>query len=156
MSDSLYSFSTESSENKEINYNSLKPETISFFPSFLINNTHLLTIKEKIKNVSWENEGKKLLSKISFDKNDIKLYKLLLLKHCIPSNYRGEFWYIISGAKKENFNNPNYYFSLVNSFNDYIKKFNESQIEKDINRTIIDDSINSNIIKQKLKNILLS
>ena len=156
MRDSLYSYSTNSSESKEINYDSLKPETISFFPSFLINNTHLLSIKEKIKNVSWEKEGKILLSKVSFNKSDIKLYKLLLLKHCIPSNYRGEFWYIISGAKKENLNNPNYYFSLVNSFNDYIKKFNESQIEKDINRTIIDDSINSNIIKQKLKNILLS
>ena len=156
MSDSLYSFSTESSENKEINYNSLKTETISFFPSFLINNTHLLTIKEKIKNVSWEKEGKKLLTKISFDKNDIKIYKLLLLKHCIPSNLRGEFWYIISGAKKENLDNPNYYFSLVNSFNDYIKKFNESEIEKDINRTIKDDLINSKIIKQKLKNILIS
>ena len=156
MRDSLYSYSTNSSESKEINYDSLKPETISFFPSFLINNTHLLSIKEKIKNVSWEKEGKILLSKVSFNKSDIKLYKLLLLKHCIPSNLRGEFWYIISGAKKENLDNPNYYFSLVNSFNDYIKKFNESQIEKDINRTIIDDSINSNIIKQKLKNILLS
>ena len=84
MRDSLYSYSTNSSESKEINYDSLKPETISFFPSFLINNTHLLSIKEKIKNVSWEKEGKILLSKVSFNKNDIKLYKLLLLKHCIP------------------------------------------------------------------------
>ena len=156
MRDSFYSFSTDSSENKEINQNSLKPETISFFPSFLINNPLLLSIREKIKNISWEKEGIYLLSKVSFDKNDIKLYKLLLLKNCIPQNFRGEFWYIISGAKKENFNNPNYYFSLVNSFNDYIKKFNESEIEKDINRTIKDDLINSKIIKQKLKNILIS
>ena len=156
MRDSFYSFSTDSSENKEINQNSLKPETISFFPSFLINNPLLLSIREKIKNISWEKEGIYLLSKVSFDKNDIKLYKLLLLKNCIPQNFRGEFWYIISGAKKEKLNNPNYYFSLVNSFNDYIKKFNESQIEKDINRTIREDSINSKIIKQKLKNILIS
>ena len=156
MRDSFYSFSTDSSENKEINQNSLKPETISFFPSFLINNPLLLSIREKIKNISWEKEGIYLLSKVSFDKNDIKLYKLLLLKNCIPQNFRGEFWYTTSGAKKEKLNNPNYYFSLVNSFNDYIKKFNESQIEKDINRTIREDSINSKIIKQKLKNILIS
>ena len=156
MRDSFYSFSTDSSEKTEINQNNLKPETISFFPSFLINNSHLLSLKEKIKNISWEKEGKNLLKRISFDKKDIKLYKLLLLKNCIPLEYRGELWYISSGAKKENLENQNYYFSLVNSFNSFIKNFNESQIEKDINRTINNDSINSKIIKDKLKNILIS
>ena len=60
MRDSFYSFSTDSSEKTEINQNNLKPETISFFPSFLINNSHLLSLKEKIKNISWEKEGKYL------------------------------------------------------------------------------------------------
>ena len=155
MRDILYSNSIELNNKIELTQKKNKSESISLFPSFIINNKLLLSLKEKLKNISWEKDGINLLSKISFTQNDIKTYKLLLLKQCIPLEYKGEFWYILSGAKKENLNNPNYYFSLLNSFINSNDNFNEIQIEKDINRTFIQNS-NPELIKETLRNILIT
>ena len=155
MRDILYSNSIELNNKIELTQKKNKSESISLFPSFIINNKLLLSLKEKLKNISWEKDGINLLSKISFTQNDIKTYKLLLLKQCIPLEYKGEFWYILSGAKKENLNNPNYYFSLLNSFINSNNNFNENQIEKDINRTFIQNS-NPELIKETLRNILIT
>ena len=155
MRDILYSNSIELNNKIELTQKKNKSESISLFPSFIINNKLLLSLKEKLKNISWEKDGINLLSKISFTQNDIKTYKLLLLKQCIPLEYKGEFWYILSGAKKENLNNPNYYFSLLNSFINSNNNFNEIQIEKDINRTFIQNS-NPELIKETLRNILIT
>ena len=155
MRDILYSNSIELNDKIELTQKKNKSESISLFPSFIINNKLLLSLKEKLKNISWEKDGINLLSKISFTQNDIKTYKLLLLKQCIPLEYKGEFWYILSGAKKENLNNPNYYFSLLNSFINSNNNFNEIQIEKDINRTFIQNS-NPELIKETLRNILIT
>ncbi len=93
-----------SNSNGKINWNQNKhkSESISIFPSFIINNKLLLSLKEKLKNISWEKDGIILLSKFSFSQNDIKAYKLLLIKQSIPLEYKGEFCYILIGAKKEN------------------------------------------------------
>ena len=155
MRDILYSNSIELNNKIELTQKKNKSESISLFPSFIINNKLLLSLKEKLKNISWEKDGINLLSKISFTQNDIKTYKLLLLKQCIPLEYKGEFWYILSGARKENLNNPNYYFSLLNSFINSNNNFNENQIEKDINRTFIQNS-NPELIKETLRNILIT
>ena len=92
----------KSKEVKRININEINiiPENINY-PIFLINTTNLLSFKQKISNITWEKEGKNLLKKLQFSKEDIQIYKMLIYKGCIPENLKGEFWFISSGAKKE-------------------------------------------------------
>ena len=104
----------KSKESRRESLNDIKiiPEN-SNYPSFLINTSNLLLFKQKISNITWEKEGKILLEKNQFNNNDIQIYKMLIYKGCIPEDYRGEFWFISSGAKKEMIQHPKYYDFLL-------------------------------------------
>ena len=76
-------------------------QDMNIFPSILLTLDQMYIIRGQLNEISWEKEGKDLLKKISFSEEDKKIYKLLLIKGVIPPKYRGEFWYISSGAKRE-------------------------------------------------------
>ena len=146
----------KSKEVKRININEINiiPENINY-PIFLINTTNLLSFKQKISNITWEKEGKNLLKKLQFSKEDIQIYKMLIYKGCIPENLKGEFWFISSGAKKEMLEHPNYYNYLLKYYPKEIELQNEHQIEIDLKRTFPeDDFFHNEEIINKLRNIL--
>ena len=148
----------KSKEVKRININEINiiPENINY-PIFLINTTNLLSFKQKISNITWEKEGKNLLEKLQFSKDDIQIYKMLIYKGCIPENLKGEFWFISSGAKKEMLEHPNYYNYLLKYYPKEIELQNEHQIEIDLKRTFPeDDFFHNEEIINKLRNILLT
>ena len=148
----------KSKEVKRININEINiiPENINY-PIFLINTTNLLSFKQKISNITWEKEGKNLLKKLQFSKEDIQIYKMLIYKGCIPENLKGEFWFISSGAKKEMLEHPNYYNYLLKYYPKDIELENEHQIEIDLNRTFPeDDFFHNEETINKLRNILLT
>jgi len=148
----------KSKEVKRININEINiiPENINY-PIFLINTTNLLSFKQKISNITWEKEGKNLLKKLQFSKEDIQIYKMLIYKGCIPENLKGEFWFISSGAKKEMLEHPNYYNYLLKYYPKEIELQNEHQIEIDLKRTFPeDDFFHNEEIINKLRNILLT
>ena len=148
----------KSKESRRESLNDIKiiPENTNY-PSFLINTSHLLLFKQKISNITWEKEGKILLEKNQFNDNDIQIYKMLIYKGCIPEIYRGDFWFISSGAKKEMLEHPNYYNYLLSHYPKEIELPNEHQIELDLKRTFPEDSFyHQNDIINKLRNILLT
>ena len=148
----------KSKEVKRININEINiiPENINY-PIFLINTTNLLSFKQKISNITWEKEGKNLLEKSQFSKDDIQIYKILIYKGCIPENLKGEFWFISSGAKKEMLEHPNYYNYLLKYYPKEIELQNEHQIEIDLKRTFPeDDFFHNEETINKLRNILLT
>ena len=148
----------KSKEVKRININEINiiPENINY-PIFLINTTNLLSFKQKISNITWEKEGKNLLKKLQFSKEDIQIYKMLIYKGCIPENLKGEFWFISSGAKKEMLEHPNYYNYLLKYYPKEIELQNEHQIEIDLKRTFPeDDFFHNEETINKLRNILLT
>ena len=127
------------------------------YPSFLKNTSNLLLFKQKISDITWEKEGKILLEKNQFNNNDIQIYKMLIYKGCIPEDYRGEFWFISSGAKKEMLEHPNYYNFLLSNYPKEIELPNEHQIELDLKRTFPEDSFfHQKDTINKLRNILLT
>lgn len=132
--------------------------SLGIFPSFFLKGLELNEYNEKQKlNYTWEKEGLNLLSKIYFSTEDIKIYKSLLIKNCIPLKYKGEFWYISTGAKQEHFDNPNYYKILLNNYPKEVSLPMKKQIELDIKRTFPEDEYyqnNENL--NKLRNVLLT
>ncbi len=143
-------------KRKNINEINIISENLNY-PIFLINTTNLLSFKQKISNITWEKEGKNLLEKLQFSKDDIQIYKMLIYKGCIPENLKGEFWFISSGAKKEMLEHPNYYNYLLKYYPKDIELQNEHQIEIDLKRTFPeDDFFHNEEIINKLRNILLT
>ena len=146
----------DENKSKEVKRINIIPENINY-PIFLINTTNLLSFKQKISNITWEKEGKNLLKKLQFSKEDIQIYKMLIYKGCIPENLKGEFWFISSGAKKEMLEHPNYYNYLLKYYPKEIELQNEHQIEIDLKRTFPeDDFFHKEEIINKLRNILLT
>ena len=132
----------ESSYEASSNYLAIKSkksnqeEDSSIFPKEFIILEKIYTLKEHLNNISFEREGRYLLQKLYFSEDDKKLYKLLLIKGVIPSQYRPEFWFISSGAKRELTRHPNYYkFICENYPKNKISLWEESEIEKDIKRS---------------------
>ena len=133
-------------------------QDMNIFPPELLTLDKIYLLKEQIKNITWEKEGKNLLTKIYFTEEDKKIYKLLLIKGEIPSKYRGEFWYISTGGKRELINHPNYYKYILEKYPkslSYDKIGTREQIEKDLRRTFPGEEYfkdSRNI--EKLRNIL--
>ena len=132
----------ESSYEASSNYLAIKSkksnqeEDSSIFPKEFIILEKIYTLKEHLNNISFEREGRYLLQKLYFSEDDKKLYKLLLIKGVIPVQYRPEFWFISSGAKRELTRHPNYYkFICENYPKNKISLWEESEIEKDIKRS---------------------
>ena len=132
----------ESSYEASSNYLAIKSkksnqeEDSSIFPKEFIILEKIYTLKEHLNNISFEREGRYLLQKLYFSEDDKKLYKLLLIKGVIPVQYRPEFWFISSGAKRELIRHPNYYkFICENYPKNKISLWEESEIEKDIKRS---------------------
>ena len=132
----------ESSYKASSNYLAIKSkksnqeEDSSIFPKEFIILEKIYTLKEHLNNISFEREGRYLLQKLYFSEDDKKLYKLLLIKGVIPVQYRPEFWFISSGAKRELIRHPNYYkFICENYPKNKISLWEESEIEKDIKRS---------------------
>ena len=132
--------------------------SLGIFSSFFLEGLELNEYYEKLKsNYSWEKDGFNLLTKIYFSTEDIKIYKTLLIKNCIPLKFKGEFWFISSGAKQEQFDNPTYYKLLLNDYPKEISLPMKKQIELDIKRTFPEDEYYQNIENlNKLRNVLLT
>ena len=134
-------------------------QDMNIFPTELLILDKLYLIKEQLNEISWEKEGKALLQKIYFNEEDKKIYKLLLIKGVIPPKYRGEFWYISTGGKRELLRHQNYYKYILENYPKNIlsndKIGTKEQIEKDLRRTFPSEEYfqNSNNI-EKLRNIL--
>ena len=134
-------------------------QDMNIFPTELLTLDKIYIIKDQIDEISWEKEGKNLLKKISFSEEDKKIYKLLLIKGAIPSKYRGEFWYISTGGKRELLQHPNYYKYILEKYPKNIlssdKIGTKEQIEKDLRRTFPGEEYfkDSNNV-EKLRNIL--
>ena len=131
----------------------------NIFPHEIQTLEKIMILKEQLDDITWEKEGIALLQKNSFNDYDKKIYKLLLMKEAIPKKYRGEFWYISSGGKRELLLHPNYYKYLLEQYPKNISQLDEigtqEQIEKDLNRTFPGEKFfkeEKNIIK--LRNIL--
>ena len=134
-------------------------QDMNIFPTELLTLDKIYLIKEQLEEISWEKEGKDLLKKIYFNEEDKRIYKLLLIKGAIPSKYRGEFWYISTGGKRELLRHPNYYKYILKKYPKSILSYDrigtKEQIEKDLRRTFPGEEYfkNSNNI-EKLRNIL--
>ena len=134
-------------------------QDMNIFPIELLTLDKIYIIKEQLDEISWEKEGKNLLNKISFSEEDKRIYKLLLIKGIIPPRYRGEFWYISTGGKRELIQHPNYYKYILEKYPKNIlssdKIGTKEQIEKDLRRTFPGEEYfkDSNNI-EKLRNIL--
>ena len=108
------------------------------------------------KGIIWKN-NKELISdkKIFYNNKDKKLISDLLFNH-MPSEFRGKYWFIISGAKQELLNNPGYYDKLLKLTKiapifPYAKT-----IELDLHRTFPSkDFFKKEENIEKLRNILL-
>ena len=111
-------------------------EQAGIFPKELLFLNRINSLKEQLNNITFEQEGKYLLQKNYFSEDDKKLYKLLLMTGKIPPEYRPEFWYISSGAKRECQRHPGYYkFICENYPNNKNSISEEVTIEKDLRRT---------------------
>ena len=135
---------TESSSKEDSNNQLLlrqkktkeEKEQTGILPKELLVLNRLNSLKEQLNNISFEREGNYLLQKLYFSDDDKKLYKLLLMKGKIPPEYRPEFWYISSGAKRECQRHSGYYkFICENYPNNKNSISEEVTIEKDLKRT---------------------
>lgn len=95
------------------------------------------------------------MKKTYLSTGDKKIAKILIYNG-IPESKHGEFWFVVSGAKKEMNEHPGYYDYLLNNYPKEISLLSEKQINLDITRAFPEDPFfhNQNIIT-KLKNILL-
>ena len=135
-----------------------KEQNIGIFPEEFIIIEKIFSLKSQLSSLSFEKEGKYLLKKLFFTEDDIKLYKLLLIKGVIPSLYRPEFWFISSGAKREMLRHPNYYKFITEKYPiNKISLREEIEIEKDIKRSFPEEEFfrNENNLK-KFRNVLNS
>ena len=133
-----------------------KEQNIGIFPEEFIIIEKIFSLKSQLSSLSFEREGKYLLKKLFFTEDDIKLYKLLLIKGVIPSLYRPEFWFISSGAKREMLRHPNYYKFITEKYPiNKISLREEIEIEKDIKRSFPEEEFfrNENNLK-KFRNVL--
>ena len=120
---------------------SMQNEDSSIFPKEFITLEKIFSLKDQLKNISFEREGKYLLKKLYFSEDDKKLYKLLLIKGVIPVEYRPDFWFISSGARRECIRHPNYYkFICENYPNNKNSIREEREIEKDIKRSFPEEN----------------
>ena len=120
---------------------SMQNEDSSIFPKEFITLEKIFSLKDQLSQISFEREGKYLLKKLFFSEDDKKLYKLLLIKGVIPVQYRPDFWFISSGAKRESIRHPNYYkFFCENYPNNKNSLREEREIEKDIKRTFPEEN----------------
>ena len=149
---------TNKLKGKKIKNNEVLQD-MNIFPSELLTLDKIYLLKDQLKSISWGKEGKNLLQKTYFTEGDKKLYKLLLIKGEIPSKYRGEFWYISTGGKRELINHPNYYKYILEKYPKSVLSFDKigtrEQIEKDLRRTFPGEEYfkdSRNI--EKLRNIL--
>jgi len=130
---------------------------LGFFPSSIYNSTILFKYKEEYSKITWQTDGVKLLLKNSFNQEDIRIYRFLILKNCIPKEYIGELWFISSGAKKEMLNNPGYYDYLNNNYPSNYFLPSLHQIDLDMHRTFPEDPFYNNQDNiEKLRNILIN
>ena len=156
------SSSTEGSINKlrgKKTKNNEVLQEMNIFPTELLTLDKIYLIKEQLNGISWEKNGKNLLKKTYFTEEDKKIYKLLLIKGVIPSKYRGEFWCISTGGKRELINHPNYYKYILEKYpkivSSYDKIGTKEQIEKDLRRTFPGEEYFKHSYNiEKLKNIL--
>ena len=142
-------------------FNTDSGQNANIFPQEIQTLEKIMSLKEQLNDISWEKDGIALLQKTSFNEYDKKIYKLLLLKEVIPKKYRGEFWFISSGGKRELLQHPNYYKYLLEQYPKNISQLDEigsqEQIEKDLKRTFPGEEffkVEKNITK--LRNILTS
>ena len=120
---------------------SMQNEDSSIFPKEFITLEKIFSLKDQLNNISFEREGKYLLKKLYFSEDDKKLYKLLLIKGVIPVEYRPDFWFISSGARRECIRHPNYYkFICENYPNNKNSIREEREIEKDIKRSFPEEN----------------
>jgi hypothetical protein len=119
----------------------MQNEDSSIFPKEFITLEKIFSLKAQLNNISFEREGKYLLKKLYFSEDDKKLYKLLLIKGVIPVEYRPDFWFISSGARRECIRHPNYYkFICENYPNNKNSIREEREIEKDIKRSFPEEN----------------
>ena len=74
--------------DKLISFNNTN--SLGIFPHYLIEQYKLYDYIETAKGICWEKDGLNLLSKIYFSKQDIEIYKSLLINNYIPPKYKGE------------------------------------------------------------------
>ena len=93
-------------------------------------------LKRKNRKCEWQYYAKELFNPdiISYSPKQIALIKDLLF---IPltDEYRADFWFIASGAKREMLNNKGYYQSLLKAFPNGTQTPSEESLKLDIHRT---------------------
>ena len=116
---------------------------------------------EKNKIYSWEKEGLELIenleNKLSFSNKENYILMQLFKNDTIPKKYHPQIWLISSGAKRQLFNNKNYYYNLLNAYFSEIPSAFERQIDLDVPRTFSDlEKYKNKTLIQKLKNVLIA
>ena len=87
------------------------------------------------------------------DKEEKQILKYLVAKG-IPDYFRQNLWILCSRAKADLANNTTYYDDLL-KLSKEVPSLYEKQIDKDIKRTINDNSKDNNDLKRKMKNVLM-
>ena len=87
------------------------------------------------------------------DKEEKQILKYLVAKG-IPDYFRQNLWILCSRAKADLANNTSYYEDLL-KLSKEVPSLYEKQIDKDIKRTINDNSKDNNDLKRKMKNVLM-
>ena len=91
--------------------------------------------------------------KFLLDKEEKQILKYLIAKGT-PSYFRQNLWILCSRAKADLANNTTYYDDLL-KLSKEVPSLYEKQIDKDIKRTINDNSKDNNDLKRKMKNVLM-
>ena len=91
--------------------------------------------------------------KFLLDKEEKQILKYLVAKG-IPDYFRQNLWILCSRAKADLANNTTYYDDLL-KLSKEVPSLYEKQIDKDIKRTINDNSKDNNDLKRKMKNVLM-
>ena len=117
--------------------------------------------KTKIKknNYSWQKEGKSIIKKdkiyLTQSEYDI-IYELLKIP--IPNEMRKDYWLIITQTREKINSNKNYYKTILNLYQNYIKDEHpiylqiQKKIEIDINRSFINKTGENE--RNNLRNVL--
>ena len=87
------------------------------------------------------------------DKEEKQILKYLVAKG-IPDYFRQNLWILCSRAKADLANNTTYYDDLL-KLSKEVPSLYEKQIDKDIKRTINDNSKDNDDLKRKMKNVLM-
>ena len=91
--------------------------------------------------------------KFLLDKEEKQILKYLVAKG-IPDYFRQNLWILCSRAKADLANNTTYYDDLL-KLSKEVPSLYEKQIDKDIKRTINDNSKDNDDLKRKMKNVLM-